>query len=286
MTGAGRVAAVTGASGYLGGRFCDALAADGFAIRRLVRRPDLEAGDRGFDLATGLSSEGLDGVDLLVHCAYDFTARSRSAIWRSNVAGSRALLDAAQAAGVRRTVVVSSMSAYAGTRQLYGRAKLATELDALARSMTVVRPGLVYGPAWGGTAGALRKLASLPVVPLVGASTHQFTVHEDDLCAAIVALANAASPPAVPLGLANPTPVNFRDLLDGLALGATGHHARFVPIPWKGLSVAMRAAELARVPLPLRADSLLGLMRPAPAVEHVELVEAMGVAFRPFDPTS
>lgn len=284
MTESRGMAAVTGATGYLGGRFCDALAAEGYEVRRLVRRPNLAAGERAFDLTAGLGTGALDGVDLLIHCAYDFTARSRPAIWRSNVAGSRVLLEAAQQAGVRRTIAVSSMSAYAGTRQLYGRAKLATELDALSRGMTVVRPGLVYGPSWGGTAGALRKLATLPVVPLVGATTHQFTVHEDDLSKAIVALGSAPFASKVPLGLANPNPVNFRELLDGLSRGATGHHARFVRIPWQALSAAMRVAELARVPLPLRADSLLGLMRPAATVENVDLVESMGVRFRAFDP--
>ena len=277
------IAAVTGAHGYLGALFCDALAADGFAIRRLVRNPDVTAGDAAFDLRSGIDPSALRDVDVLIHCAYDFTARSRSAIWDSNVYGTRDLLDAAQAAGVRRTILISSMSAYAGTRQLYGRAKLANEIDAQSRGVCIVRPGLVYGPSWGGTAGSLRRLASLPVVPLVGSSTYQFTVHEDDLADGIVELAKAETVPLVPLGFANPSPINFRALLAAMAIDATGRPARFVSVPWRALFAAMRLAELVHVPLPLRADSLLGLMRPAPDVPNVEVLDALDLAFRPFE---
>ena len=80
MTESRGMAAVTGATGYLGGRFCDALAAEGYEVRRLVRRPNLAAGERAFDLTAGLGTGALDGVDLLIHCAYDFTARSLSLI--------------------------------------------------------------------------------------------------------------------------------------------------------------------------------------------------------------
>ena len=277
------IAAVTGATGYLGTLLCGALGREGFEVRRLVRNPDVGAGDAAFDLRRGLDPSAVRDVDVLIHCAYDFTARSRSAIWEANVQGTRELLDVAHAAGVRRTILLSSMSAYAGTRQLYGRAKLANEIDAQARGMCVVRPGLVYGPGWGGTAGSLRALASLPVVPLVGASTYQFTAHEDDLASAIVELARTEATPQVPLGLANPDPINFRALLAGMALEATGRPARFLSVPWRALYAGMRLAEMALVPLPLRADSLLGLMRPAPAVPHVEVLKDLGIEFRPLE---
>ena len=274
--------AVTGANGYLGSLFCAALVDSGATVHRLVRSPDAAAGDRAYDLATGIDPSALDDIDVLIHCAYDFTARTRTTIWDANVTGTRALLDAAQRAGVRRTILISSMSAYPGTRQLYGRAKLANEIDAFARGACVVRPGLVYGPSWGGTARSLRQLASLPVVPLVGGSTYQFTAHEDDLARGIVALAQVDVAPTVPLGLANPEPINFKSLLEVLAIDATGHDARFVPVPWRALYAGMRLAETAHVPLPLRADSLLGLMRPAPEVPNVDVLKALGVEFRPF----
>src|SRR5664280_1660067 len=170
------IVAITGASGYLGSVLVAAFHSAGFSVRRLVRTPTPDSSDRSFDLNSVGTSEILDGVDVLVHCAYDLTLTGRSDIWQTNVFGTNALLDRALSARVRRTIVLSSMSAYRGTHQLYGRAKLATEIAALSRGMCAVRPGLVYGPGLGGMAGTLHQLASLPVLPDFGPKAHQFTV--------------------------------------------------------------------------------------------------------------
>ena len=174
-------AAITGANGYVGSIVAEALTGAGFEVRRLVRRPRPGTSDHLYEIAAGCSPDALKGIDVLIHCAYDFLATSRAEVWAANVYGTRSLLDLAVSSGVRRTVFVSSMSAYPGTRQIYGRGKLASESDAFARGMSVIRPGLIYGPSWGGMAGVLRKLTSLPFVPLVGRDAHQFTLHEDDL---------------------------------------------------------------------------------------------------------
>jgi len=277
------VVAVTGATGYLGSILEDAFHAVGYDVRRLVRTVRPGTSDRAFTLGAAVEPAVLDGVDVLVHCAYDMTLTRRTDIWETNVFGTVALLDAAVAAGVRSTVAVSSMSAYPGTRQLYGRAKLDTELAALARGMRVVRPGLVYGPAWGGMAGTLRKLATLPVLPDFGPGAHQFTVHEDDLAAAVVAVARAERLPGVPVGIAFPDPLPFRQLVTALAVGQGRPAPRFVPVPPTAASAALRVAESLGLPLPVRADSLLGLVRPAPVVANVDVLTGLGVSPRPFD---
>jgi nucleoside-diphosphate-sugar epimerase len=279
--GEGRVAAVTGANGYVGTIICEGLSEAGFSVRRLIRRPEPGTPDRTYDIESGCAPGALDGVDVLVHCAYDFSVRSRAAVWRTNVLGTRSLLDQALASGVTRTVVVSSMSAYPGTRQIYGRSKLATELDAFARGMTVIRPGLVYGPGWGGMAGTLRKLVALPVVPVVGGHSHQFTLHEDDLRTAVVAIASAPTVPGRPLGLAHPEPVTFAELLRAIARVDGGREPRLLPLPWPPVYWSMRLAEMASLPIPVRADSMLGLVKPAPLVPNAEDVRALGINLRP-----
>jgi nucleoside-diphosphate-sugar epimerase len=269
------VAAITGASGYLGSVLVEAFGAAGYAVRRLVRAPAAGTSDRFFDLSTGEAAGGLDDVDVLVHCAYDMTLTRRADIWRVNVFGSVALLDRALAAGVPRTLVVSSMSAYGGTKQLYGRSKLAVEVEARARGMCVVRPGLVYGPGWGGMAGTLRRLATLPVLPDFGAAARQFTVSQDDFASAMV---------AVPVGIAHPEAVGFRQLIAAFAAGTARPKPHFVPVPPMAVYGALRVLELLPVVLPVRADSLLGLVRPAPEVPNPDVLAELGVAVRPFAP--
>lgn len=282
MSVARRVAAVTGASGYLGSRICETLEARGWRVIRLVRRP--RSGDpreRPYDLLRPLAPDLLESVDLLVHTAYDFSLTGRRQIWKVNVDGARRLLEAAREAGVARIMVLSTMSAYDGTRQLYGRAKLAIEAATVAAGGFAIRPGLVYGSQPGGMAGALRKATRLPVVPLVAPNAHQYPVREEDLMTAIAALAEAKELPRGPIGIAQPTPVRFQDLFVAFA-AEEGRRCRFVRVPWPLVYWGLRAAELAHVRLPFRADSLLGLVRPAPFVPGVEELARLGVRLTPF----
>jgi nucleoside-diphosphate-sugar epimerase len=276
------IVAITGANGYLGSVLVAAFGSAGYTVRRLVRSPVPGSSDRFFDLNPVGSSDALDGVDLLVHCAYDMTLTSRADIWQSNVFGTVALFDQAVSSGVRRTIALSSMSAYPGTRQLYGRAKLATELAARARGLCVVRPGLVYGAGWGGMAGTLHRMASLPVLPDFGPGAHQFTVSQHDFASALVALARVERLPALPVGIAHPDPVLFTELLTSFATSRGKPRPLFVPTPPMVVYGALRATEFLPVKLPVRADSLLGLIRPAPNVPNLEVLDQLGVVLQPF----
>ena len=148
--------------------------------------------------------------------------------------------------------------------------------------MCVVRPGLVYGPGGGGMAGTLRRLAGLPVLPDFGARAHQFTVREDDFATAVVALAWAERLPNRPVGIAHRDPVPFTELLTSFAASVGKPRPRFVPTPPMVVYGALRAAELLPLDLPVRADSLLGLVRPAPNVPNLAVLDELGVALQPF----
>ena len=60
-------------------------------------------------------TEALRSADALIHAAYDLSLTSSADIWRVNVEGTRRLLEAAKDAAVGRIIVLSSMSAFAGT---------------------------------------------------------------------------------------------------------------------------------------------------------------------------
>ena len=147
---------------------------EGWRVVNLVRRGSPgQADSLRFDLAQAPSLTLLDGIDTLVHCAWDMSVTRRADIWRINVGGTAALLRLAERTGVRRVIFLSSMSAYQGTNQLYGRAKLECENMAVSLGQGVARLGLVYGPGSGGMAGALRRMTRLPVTPLVAGKSHQ-----------------------------------------------------------------------------------------------------------------
>ena len=238
---------------------------------------------RPYEIKHAPSRAALSDLDVLIHGAWDLSLVSAGDVWGINVSGSQHLLRDAAHAGVRRVIFVSSMSAYKGTRQLYGQVKLACERTACNLGGVSTRLGLVYGPGWGGMAGALRKLTNLPVTPLIGQRSHQFTVHEADMAAATVRIAESDLPLPEPVGLANPEPVPFRRLLEEIA-ASQGRTLRAIRVPWQLVSGILKAGEALHVPLPFRSDSVLGLVHASAEVPGIERLKKLGVEFRSFSP--
>jgi NADH dehydrogenase len=281
---AAQVCAVTGASGYVGSRIAQAIAAQGWTAVPLGRH----AGEVPCSLEKGLARGSLAGrgVRSLVHCAYDFTVRGWERIHAVNVEGTRRLFETARAEGVEMLVYVSSTAAFDGCRSLYGRAKLEAEAIAAAMGAFIVRPGLVCGREPGGMVGTLVKvLRRSPVVPLIGSGrTPIHTVHEDDLCALVVRLLDPASSPppprGVPITAATEQAVEFREMLRAIA-GAEGRTVLWAPLPWRLVWLGIKALEVAHVPSGLRSDSVVSFVNadPHPDFTHTR---ATGVTFRPF----
>src|SRR5882757_4980488 len=146
---------LTGASGYVGGRLQTQLEQDGWRVIPWIRRPGAGTAGQSFRLGEAVAPDRLREVQALVHCAYDFGPRGWNEIRAVNVTGSEKVLRAARDAGVGRIIFISSISAFAGCRSMYGKAKL--EIEATARSLgaIIIRPGLVYGPRPGGLFGRL-----------------------------------------------------------------------------------------------------------------------------------
>src|SRR5438046_8905609 len=100
------VAAVTGASGYLGSQICDTMESRGWQVVRLARSPGRSHGQvLPYDLATPVTTqvrEALRSANALIHAAYDLSLTSPADIWRVNVDGRRRLPEVAKATAVDR----------------------------------------------------------------------------------------------------------------------------------------------------------------------------------------
>jgi len=274
---------VTGSNGYLGKMLVAALREQGFDVveyRRSVPHDVSNESIRSLDLGAPIQHQAFEGVQCVIHAAWDLRETDPSRAWSRNVGGSKRVLEAALERGVERFIFVSSMSAYFGSEQDYGLMKLAVERSVLDAHQVVVRPGLVYGGEPGGMALALTKLARLPVIPLFRGA-QQFTLHSDDFLTAMKALVNVDEVPSTPLGLASPSPTSFKEIMMSMAVGAD-NSPRTVVVPWHVVLGLLRIAERLRVPLPVRSDSLLGLVRPAPSVPGRDVTDQIGLSFRRF----
>ena len=117
------LAFVTGATGFLGSHVAGVLAEQGAELRLLVRPSsdlrnldddDLKNADRVVgDLRDAASiAKALSGCDVVFHVAADYRlwVRDPDEMYRSNVEGTRSLLEAARKQGVRRVVYTSSVA--------------------------------------------------------------------------------------------------------------------------------------------------------------------------------
>ena len=279
------IAVVTGASGYLGSQICRTLESRDWHVIRLTGSQAPSHGQVvSYELAAPITaqvSEALQSADTLIHAAYDLSLTSSADIWRVNVEGSRSLLKAAKEAGTARIIVLSSMSAFVGTSQLYGRAKLDIEAITVELGGCAVRPGLVHSKQAGGMAGSMRKLTTLPIVPIIAGGAGVYTVWEDDLMEAIALLASVATLEPGTISLANPQKVTPADLLSAFA-AQENRRCRFVPVPWQLVYWLLKSGEFMRLHLPFRADSLLGLVHTAPSLIGEDQLSRLGVTLRAF----
>jgi dihydroflavonol-4-reductase len=112
---------VTGASGFIGSAIANTFRREGFHVRVLVRpsspRINVDPGDQVFvgDMLDRASvATALKGARYLVHAAADYRlwAPSPDAIMRTNVEGTRIVMEEALRAGLERIVYTSSVATF------------------------------------------------------------------------------------------------------------------------------------------------------------------------------
>ncbi len=230
---------ITGGCGFIGSAVVARLLAEGASIRILdLRTPRdhvdeaLRAGRLEFirgDLTYAPELErAMEGIDSVIHLgARLLLCGDLEDMRRVNIDGTRHVLEAARAAGVRRVVYTSTGMLYAhtpgrATREddparpsgPYGQSKL--EAERVCRSfmdrgleMVILRPLFVLGA---GRLGVLHilfdRIRKGRPVYLVGGGTNRFhMIGVDDLASAILLAARDVPPGVYNVGVEHPTPV-------------------------------------------------------------------------------
>ncbi len=271
--------AVTGANGYVGGRILSHLRAEGLEAIAFVRRPAPgDQSERRYALAEPLEDSLLDGVDTVVHAAYDLSCRGEEEIREVNFRGSLPLLDGLAARG-GRALLISSLSAFDGARSDYGRTKLELERAVLERDGIALRPGLVFGARADGLFGSMvAALSRRALAPLIsGGHQRLFVTHDEALATLVSELAGGRADQKGPVFAAHEVPTSLRAIATEIA-AAQGRRLRVISLPSALVRVGLRCAEMAGVELPFRSDSLRSLSHPIP-LDQVSALARSTVAF-------
>lgn len=259
---------VSGATGFIGSRLCERLAASGHEPIALSRRP-ASAPQRVSALSSAYEwsptdgpppSEAFEGVEAVVHLAGEsvsgrWTSEKKRAIRESRIQGTRHLVEAL-AALERRPQVLISASAVGiygdrGDDELTEDAAPGTDFlaqvcrdweaeaqRAEALNVRVVNPriGLVLGPG-GGALAPMRPLFKFGLGGPLGSGRQWWPwIHRDDLVA-IIQHAIEGEALRGPVNAANPNPVRQRDFAK--ALGRVMGRPAFMPAPSFALKLVL-----------------------------------------------
>lgn len=238
----GALVAVTGCTGFIGSRLVQRLAADGYRVRMLSRRPagthpvhrsgEVVEGDLGDDRAL---ADLVAGTSVVFHLAglAGVWARDVNAFRRTNVQGTIRLLSAAGTAGVPRFLHTSTNlveiepTIPKGPRILttYQQSKFEAEAAVRTRAPegvepVVVRPCRVFGPGPLTEANAVTRIIDLHRRGLFrfrladGDARGNF-VYVDDVVAGMVLAARSGTPgEAYTLGGENASMTQFLRAVD------------------------------------------------------------------------
>jgi NADH dehydrogenase len=193
----------------------------------------------------------LRGVTTVVHLAAAIRDQPRASIEELNGIATWRMVQAAEAAGVRRFVFFSALGASAHDRTRFLRAKALAEEAVVASDLehVVVAPSIIYAPG-DVFMTLLSRMALAPVVPVSGRGRARFQpIWAEDVADCVMALLRDADDDAV-----GPTPRQDRYELGGpdtytytqltqLLLEAAGRPRRLVHIPTPIVSRALRASE-------------------------------------------
>jgi len=254
-----RLAAVTGATGFVGRRLVVSLANAGWRVRLLMRRdpvvpewqgvePQIIAGD----LRDAAALEALvDGADRVVHVAGLIKAARRAAFFEVNVSGSVALAEAiARRAPAARLLHVSTIAAREPQLSDYADSKRGGE-DAVRRILgnraTVIRPPAVYGP---GDPESLVffKLARGSRVPLAGPpGARAALIHVADLVSLMSAMLENPDGGVWTAADARPDGYSWREVFSAAAVAVGNTEAKLFQAPMALLRTVALAGDVGRL---------------------------------------
>lgn len=264
---------ITGAGGYIGQHLVKRLVAQGVTPRCLVRDvrrarqvlpADMVELVEGDTTQAATLEPAVRGVETIVHTAFitaDRKATQANYYNETNVQGTRNLINAAKAAGVKRVVEISGLGTRPAAPGSYMQGRYLAEKMVVDSGLdwTIIRPSVLFGKDAPFIKGLTDLISTAPVVPLIGGGKTMFQpIYVEDVVTVIVkVLAEPERTNGHIYTIGGPEYYSFSQVFDVL-LRAT--HTRrpkvYAPTPLVGIGAALMEAALPKPPLTKAAMTL------------------------------
>jgi NADH dehydrogenase len=194
--------AVTGATGFVG--------------RELMRQlGEARPVRRGEPL-----TEAFAGAEAVVHLVGIIHERGTDTFQHVHVELTRAVLDAAKAAGVRRYVHMSALGTRPGARSRYHQTKWAAEelVRQSGLAWTIIRPSVIYGPEDKSVIVLMKTVRRLPFAVVLGDGNGKIQpISVQNVARAVVSALSNDAAIGKTYDLCGPSAFTWNELYDKLA---------------------------------------------------------------------
>lgn len=227
---------ITGGTGFVGRAVVRELACRGRKVRVLARHTDSETAktlqrDTGCELAAGSVTEpaslapALQGITGVIHLVGIIMERGTQTFERIHAQGTRNVVAACEAAGVRRLVHMSASGTREHAVSAYHKTKWQGECAVRGSRLdwTIFRPAIIHGPGDGFCSLLVRQMTpplrwlTGGIVPMIGdGSVLVQPVPVDDVAAAFAQSLEQPASIGRTYELGGP-PITYRELLFTLA---------------------------------------------------------------------
>lgn len=265
---------VTGGTGFVGREVVRQLHAAGHTPRLLVRSviPPVvtELASRfGAEVFTGNVLDvpplqlAMRDCDAVIHLVGIISEVGEQTFENIHVRGTRDVVRAAQAVGVKRFVHMSALGTRPGAASRYHQSKWSAEefVRGSGLAWTIFRPSIIYGPADGFVNLFARMAKFSPVVPLIGGGVTKFQpISVENVARAFVAALGEPASVHQTFDLVGEEVLSLRQIVEAV-LHVTNRRRLKLPLPFAVANLQAAVAEilfakLLRKPPPLNRDQV------------------------------